>query len=967
MSIDPDVLGPFVCPILVGRDDLLALADRRRTQVARGRGSLLFLAGEAGIGKSRLLASAERRAAADGFTVVRGAAFPRDLEVAAGVFLDLSRSMARDPATASVGVKLGDRFLRPDWPGVGDRHRARRLLVLDAVDLLAGLTSTGPVLLSLEDLHWADDLSLEILGQLARRVPQLPLLVVATYRSDQLYPRVPMREWRASLLSARIAEEARLNRLDLQETATMATLILGTGLPAPRDLVASIHARSDGVPLHVEELLGVVRMGGDPAGAVVPDTLEEAVAQRAARLSRPARAAADAASVIGRTFDVDLLANVLDRPPDRLGPPLAELVREFFVVEAPEDGRLDFRHAMIRDALYAAIDPATRRRLHGRVADAAAADPRFGPAFLSVHLEEAGRADEAYAQALEGGRRAAALSAHREALDLFARARRHVPRDAPPDARASLLADLAAEAAAIDDNELADAAYAEAARVYVEAGDPLAAADLVPRHVAVRHLLGDDFAARSARLAAAVDSLPDTPEANGVRARLLGGLSAANMLDRRLERAIAFGQAGRALAIEVGDLPTELDAASSVGSSLVFAGRMDEGWAMLEATIGAARDAHLEAQAARGYRMIGSCASVLVEYERADRWLRDGIEYAERVELWNHRHYMAAHLAHVRWATGDWADAERLAAHALSDGRGGITTRITALHVLGYVALGRGDLDAAEATLEEARVHGVQMAELQRLSPALWGLAEVALARGDAARAVAWCLEGEVASTAVEDAAYLYPFLVTGTRAHLAAGDPTGAGAWVDRVGAALERRGIPGTLPAVDHARGLLDLAHGGTGRARTALSAAVDRWRARGRAWEGAWATIDLATTLARSNRPADARKLLDEASAEAARIGSPALVAAADRLGRRLRSRGDASAPWAPLTAREFEVARLIADGRTNAEIATALGLSPRTVTAHVEHILAKLGAARRAEVAAWAARIAAETRRPEAVSR
>ena len=157
------------------------------------------------------------------------------------------------------------------------------------------------------------------------------------------------------------------------------------------------------------------------------------------------------------------------------------------------------------------------------------------------------------------------------------------------------------------------------------------------------------------------------------------------------------------------------------------------------------------------------------EYDRAERWLVEGIEYAERVELDNHRHYMAAHLAHVRWATGDWASAQTLAQGALADG-GGLTTRITALHVLGYLALGRGEWDLARLVLNEARKHGEQMAELQRLSPALWGLAELALLTSDVDGAIDWCERGLAVSRAVADAAYLYPYLVTGTRALLRAG-----------------------------------------------------------------------------------------------------------------------------------------------------------------------------------------------------
>jgi DNA-binding CsgD family transcriptional regulator/tetratricopeptide (TPR) repeat protein len=958
--------GPLVCPVLVGRDDVLALADRRRAEAAGGRGGLLFLAGEAGIGKTRLLGSIERRAAIAGFTVVRGGAFPRDVEVAGGVFLDLSRSLAGVPRLREAGVALEARLVRqeavaPDGSGPdGDLHRRRRILVLDAVDLLAGIADGGPVHVSLEDLHWADDLTLEILAALARRLPDVRLQVAATYRSDELYPRVPMREWRARLLTGRLAEEVRVGRLDLEGTATMTSAIMGADVPAPHDLVASIHERSDGVPLHVEELLGVVRGTPSVDGSVrtvdVPETLEEAILRRAERLSTRARRVADAAAVIGRSFDLTLLAEVMERPADRLSAPLEELGREFFVTRTADAERLDFRHALIRDALYARVSAATRRRLHGRVADASAADPRFGPAFRSVHLEEAGRAGEAFAAALEGARRAAAVSAHREAVDLLERARRNAPAGLPRGERAALLAELAAESAATDANEAADRYYAAASGLYEAVGDPLAAMALVPARVAVRHLLGDDLAARAARLEAgirALDELPDDAASRAVRARLLAGLSAANMLDRRLDASIALGEASRRLATASGNVPTELDVMATLGSCFVFAGRMDEGWAVLEEVVHRSRAARLEAQSARAYRMIGSSASVLVEYDLAERWLREGIDIAERAELWNDRHYMAAHLGHVLWATGRWQEAERVAGHALSDGRGGITTRITALHALGYVALGRGDLPRATELLAEARELGEGMAELQRLSPALWGLAEAALLAGDPAAAAEWCARGEAASARVADAAYLFPFLVTGARAHLAQGDVAAATAWVERGTALLAQRSIPGTLPAVDHAVGLVALARGSTGKARSSLEAARAGWLARRRAWEAGWAAVDLATVHARANRPADAHRLVDDARASALALGSGPLADAAAALARRLRGRAAVVPAWAPLTARELEVARGIADGLTNGQIAAALGIAPKTVTAHVEHILGKLGAARRTEVATWVA--------------
>jgi DNA-binding CsgD family transcriptional regulator/tetratricopeptide (TPR) repeat protein len=953
-----------ICPVLVGRDDLLRLAERRLGEAAASHGGLLCLAGEAGVGKTRLAGAIERRAASSGFIVARGIAYPRDLEVAGGVFLDLARSLGRVPGLEAVGAALGERLggSGAGDPALGDAHRRRRILMLDVVDLLASVAARERILLTLEDLHWADDLTLEILGALARRLPELPMVILATYRSDELYPRVPMREWRTRLLSGRLAEEARVSRLDRDGTASMTTLILGTGLPAPRDLVTSIHDRSDGVPLHVEELLAVLRAAGPEAltSTVVPETLDEAILLRAARLSSRARRVADAAAVIGRSFDVSLLASVVGRSDAHLSAPLKELESAYFVVETTDTGRLDFRHALIRDALYGQVPDDVRRRLHGRVADASARDPRFDAAFRSTHLEEAGRKAEAFAAALEGGRRAAAMSAHREALELLERARRTAPTSLEASIRAAMLAELADEATAVDANETADGCYTEAIALLESIGDLRAAAALVPRQVAVRHLLGDDLHTRSEPLEAAVhalEAMPDDRATRAVRARLLAGLAAANMLDRRLETAISFGEAGRALAIETGERGIELDVAATVGACLVFAGRMDEGWALLEHAVGEARSARREAETARAYRMIGSCASVLVEYVRADRWLRDGIELAERVELWNHRHYMAAHLGHVAWARGEWPDAEALAAHALADGRGGITTRITALHVLGYVNLGRGHFDGAERILTEALELGDQMAELQRVSPALWGLAEAALLAGDPQRAIAWCERGEAASSTVADAAYLFPFLVTGTRAHLAAGDPAAAAAWATRVSDAVAHRGIPGTMPAIDHARGLLELSNGSTGRARASLELARVRWHEHQRTWEGSWATIDLAATLARSNLPAEARRLAVEVDELATRLGSAPLMQAARDLLVRLKTRTGPTSAWAPLTAREYAVARLITQGMTNSEIATELGIAPRTATSHVEHILAKLGVTRRAEAAAWVARTAA----------
>jgi DNA-binding CsgD family transcriptional regulator len=948
-------------PVLVGRDAYLALIETSLAAAAAGAGQLLFVAGEAGIGKTRLLGSVARHAQAGGFAMARGAAFPGDAQSLAGLLLDLASDLASaaGPALSGLGQRLTSR-VRAIPTDAGDAHHRRRLLVQDLADLIVTAEPGTPVLLVLEDLHWADELSLDVLGHLAGRLGTRPMLIAGAYRSDELYPQLPMRNLRARLLGQRLAEEIRLPRLGLDQTATMTSATLGR--PVPAQVVAAIHERSDGIPLHVEEFLAAIghdaltpQSGAAVQAAAVPDTLGDAVLIRAQRLTALARDVASAAAVIGRSFDFDLLTAVTEAGPDEVAGALRELQAAHLVLPGADAVTFDFRHALIRDALYADTGLPMRRRLHERVARAAV-DRGYRGAFISAHFEQAGDPGLAYEHAAAAAREAAALSAHGEALELYRRAVRSLPAGRPAQDRAALFAALGDEAAATDDNTAAAQAYRTAHELATGAGDARAAAALAPRMVAVAHLLGEGLDARMAVLQAAVDGLDGVAGAERERAQLRSAMAAAYMLDRRLDEAITHGERSRAESELTGDGETLLNTAVTLGSVLVFAGRMDEGWRLLEDAVARARAGQQETEAARGYRMIGSAASVLVEYDRAERWLADGIGYAEQVELWNHRHYMASHLAHVQWATGQWDLATQTAQQALADGRGGITTRITAQYVLGYLAMGRGDWDAADGLLREALATGEQMAELQRLSPSLWGLAEAARCRGDHDAALTLCERGLQASAEVTDAAYLFPYLLTGVRAFLAHNEADAAQAWADRVAAVLAARAIPGTLPAIGHGHGLVLLARGDLPAAHRALAAASAAWRARHRFWEGAWARLDLAAAAAQARRPGEAAVLTSEVRDLAAAAGAATLAGAADRL-TASSGRGRAAEPWYPLSAREFEVAQLVAGGLTNRQIAERLVLAPKTVSAHITHILAKLGAARRAEIAAWCATVRA----------
>lgn len=919
---------------LVDRGDVLALAARRWAEATAGSGQFLLIAGEAGIGKSRMLD--EIADLLVDVPVLTTRAWPRDAEFPGAVLFDLARAL-RQEGRGEEGDALLERLHAAG--AAGDGAARYRRLASDLTDLVLRLLVEGPLLLRVEDLHWADELSLDVLERLAPLVRHSRSLVVATYRSDELRSGSALATWRSRVLGQRFAEEVPLARLDRGGTVRLATALLGE--TPSSTFVDELVERSNGIPLYIEELIAA---GGS---RTVPDTIAEAVRGRSERLDAVAREVAGAAAVIGCSFEFDLLVDIMARPEDPVDSGLRELCDHHLLVRLSET-KFDFRHALLRDALYDDIPLPVRRRMHAAVADAS---ERAGirRSYLSEQYELAQLPDRAFPHAVAAARDASGLSAHREAAELYARALRTAPADLAVSALADLTASGALELLAIDDAAGAAELLARSIRLSREAGDADAAASRTAHLMATRHLLGDDLdqrieLARNARrwLEASADGGGDV-----AWGRLLGAEAAAYMLARHLDRAIETGREALVRLRDGSDPAARLDVQATLGAVEVFAGRA-EGWDLLDEVVAQAGTTY-EAAATRGRRMRTTSASVLVEYERARRDLDIGLAATADTERWNDHHYLRAHRAHVRWATGA-AGADDDARRALADGRG-VTTEIEARKTLGYLDLARDRLDDAGRHLQRALELGRGMAELQRISPALWGLAEVALHGGDAGRAVELAEEGFALSAAVDDAAYLFPFVLTGVRGRLALHDPDGARDWLARCRVLLELRGIPGTLPALVHAEGVLLLAEGRSSAARPLLREAADDWARRERVWEGVQALLDLARCAVRARRPGEAARFVAEARRRAEDAGAPLLARLADAV-RLDPDSGDAAGP---LTAREFEVARLIAEGATNREIAQRLVIAPKTASAHVEHILAKLGVSRRAEIAAWVSRL------------
>jgi DNA-binding CsgD family transcriptional regulator len=685
----------------------------------------------------------------------------------------------------------------------------------------------------------------------------------------------------------------------------------------------------------------------------VPDTIEDAILARAARLSPEAREVARAGAVIGRCFVPEVLAGVLDRPLGDLDAPLQELVASSFLYpfELLDRGYYDFRHQLLRDALYGSVPAFELRRLHARAGEFGAELSGATDVHASVHFERAGLRAQAFRAALAGARAAAALSSRRESFELYARAVANIPDDIPALERADLYTGYFEAASAVDDVAVMTESARLARRWYLEAGRPAeaAAALLSEAGVARRDVRP---ASDRLRLLEQVESeLGELPESAERSAELsdLRQLQAIVRLDRgQLDEAAALLDEARSLWLASGGTDTR-DIDYLAATIDVLEGRVDAGLEVMFRIAREARDLRLEGTGVTAFRWAAAIAVRVMHYRAAELGLGEGLRYADEIEQSYCRHVLAATSAHVAWAQGRWDDATRAAEIEIVE-RGSRRGTLGSRDALGYVAFGRGQVERAREQFEASLAVGTESCEVDLVLPATWGLAETALVAGEAGVAIEHCESGYRLAAATGERALLIPFVVTGVRAFQAARRPDAAERWLDQARAFLAGWDAL-ARPALEHATGLVRLAAGATIAARAALEAAIEGWDARPRTWEASCARLDLATCLVRANRQAEALPILRDVRALAERLDSAPLRERADELARLARSRGAEDEPWRPLTAREFEIARLVAEGLTNVAIADALGLSPRTVGAHVEHILAKLDASRRSEIAVW----------------
>jgi DNA-binding CsgD family transcriptional regulator/tetratricopeptide (TPR) repeat protein/energy-coupling factor transporter ATP-binding protein EcfA2 len=768
------------------------------------------------------------------------------------------------------------------------RRGGDRDRVFDA--LHTELSSTGrPTVLAVEDAHWADDATLDALCYLVRRMADLPAVLVVTYRDDDVGAAHPLQR-----VLGQAARASRVRRLGLERLSEAAVRQLAaTSRLDPGEL----YVVTAGNPFFVTEVLAA----GDTGR--VPPTIVDAVLARVRRLDVNTRAALEQLAVVPSVIERRLLDSLL---PDGIAAAAGAEERGLLDVTPTQ---VTFHHELIRRAIADSLPVARRVELNQRVLDATAGWEDRDLSRIMHHAERAGDVDAVVRYGPQAAHDAVLAGAHREAAAHLRLVLEHRERFEPAE-RADLLGNYAIECYTVGDMVAAVSAQQDAVDLRRTLDNP--------------RTLGADLrwlsrlcwsAGEPDRMQRSADEAVAVLEAAGddrLLALALATKSQLHMLADRNGESIQVGERAIALARAVGDAAITSHALNSVGSARWHLGD-PHGRTMLEESLRIARTTGAIEDACRAYANITYELLMALHLEDARRYLTAAIDLAEGSEHLLYLYHFYAHRAALGLATGAWdeaiSDAE-LAVQVQPLTR--LQTKYSALAVLGRIQVRRGRPDGA-ALLSEAWEFAVRTSEPQHMCPIAAARAEAAWLRGDQA-AIAPMLEPLYADACRHGAVRF--------QAELAY--------W-------LTKAGQPVAAADSHHPYSLQ----------------ASGRWRDAAEAWRKAGCPYEHAAALAESQDPGD----LLAALATLDRLGAEPL---ARLIRRRLRSLGVASIPRGPvattrdnvvgLTERQLEVARLVADGLTNAEIAEQFVVSVRTIESHVAAMLEKLDVRNRRDVAA-----------------
>ena len=844
----------------------------------RGQGRLVLVAGEAGIGKTALV-EAFCQEAARGLPTLWGSCDP---VVPARPFAPL--------------VDIADKFEGPLRRALDSGTRDR---VFETFLAQLRQVGKGPALIVFEDLHWADDATLDLLRVVGRRLRDLPVLLIGTYRDDEVEGAHPLRVALGDLPTS-VVTKLRLPPLSGDAVAALAA---GSGIDA-----AAVHRATMGNPFFVSEVLAAV-------GDELPAAVSDAVLARVARLSPPAQDVLRAASVLGKRFEPVVLSGVTVCDEGALAECVARGLLEV------EDSAFTFRHELAQKAIRDGLIPGERVALHGR---ALATLSRLGgadPAELAHHAVEAGAWEAALELAPAAAERAAGLGDHREATAHYAVALRLGGRLAEGP-RAALLEGHARECLAIDDVDAALLSQQEALECWRRLGDARAEALCLRSLSLMLWFAADgDRAVEAAERAVKLLERASPPDRELARAY---ATHAQRLLTHGRDDAVALESAERALLLaeRLREEPVAVHALTTIGVAEIFLGS-EGGWMKVEESLHRAKAAGLKEDASRALINLVEAARDTRRYDVADRYRGEAIshlaEHDPDHDLFRRR--LQGVLAEIALERGRWEEATRLAEGLLAERRTASLTRARGLTVLGRLRARRGDGDPWPL-LDEALALTGSRGERQEQCLLYAVRAEAAWVEGDMARARA---EAELGLG-------------------LVGFDPW----WYAELGFWSWKAGGPAQLPAGSAAPYVLHS----SGRYREAASA----WQLIGCPYHEAFA-------LAEAQGEDDLRRALAIFQSLGAGPMTGQIVRRLRAMGVRRIPRGprrDSRRNPAGLTARELDVLALLAEGMRNADIAERLVVSAKTVDHHVSAILRKLGVPTRAAAAEEAARLSLEDR-------
>ncbi len=961
------------CPVLVGRKNELQALIEMLERAVSGRGDTVLIAGDAGIGKSRLCRELKREATARGIRVIQGHCSMAESAVPYGPFMDALRFRLERGDGMAVAQLLGPllRYLAPLFPELptggataGELSEGPAERAFEAIgQVLQRLAELGPLLLLLEDFHWADPTSRDLLYFLSRRVGELPLLIVLTCRSDELHLGHPVRRLSAMLTRERLAREITLAPLTEPEVGEMVAAILET-VPDP-ELVAAAATRTEGNPFFVEELIKGLSEAGAPgaSGAMevvragLPATISEVIVGRVEPLGSRAREVLSVAAVIGRTFSFDLLREVSGVEEEELLEVVEQLVTAQLLVEehGPSGERYAFRHGLIHEVFYNDIIAPRRRFWHRRVAAALEAQASgsllvpYEP--LAYHSRLGGDAARAGEYALLAGDQAARLFAWRDAEARYQEALAALEPGEESAAREAAILDRLSYVAwcqsRMDDSQR----HAEQA-LELRRGlrDHRGAAALLRRLAFLYAHQRGEWERAATCLREAIGLVAG--EADGTEETLATVDLGRLCLERGLyDEAEAALERGLALASRYDGSGEEALALASLGLLAVHRGAVRAGVVRLDLALTLMVDRPLPLDRASGVFRAGIRAlEAAREHERALAWIDAAMLHAAQHGAHADSAIYRAHRAAIERRTGQWEQAVVLACHAVDELREARRAELgDALRILGDLHRVRGDLAGARRAYDEARVHGCQDADV--------GSALVLLAEGQAASA-AEKLREALAAHASDDRLFalrVLPFLV---EAEVRAGQLERAAEAVEQLQREVACSDFVFGRATVQHAVGLVHAARGETDAARQAFESARAEWEALSQPYERARVSLDLANLLFSGDESRLATELAREALATFEGLGAIDQAELARRMLRRAGVRARAPKSTVPpvgphgLTPREISVLAELAKGSTNKQIARALGITDKTVSIHVSNILAKLGCTTRTQAAGLA---------------